>query len=133
LLYMSASCSINCTKTKLSASSSFRTILKNKWITDARYRTADSKKPHGNVLVGRLACSSTWKLSFSVFPRVALPFPQFALVHSVACVQLRLITILGNCCCVAVASFLGVSRPNTWHYFNHLCVWDTYKEIFLIH
>jgi hypothetical protein len=39
-----------------------------------------------------------------------LPFPQFALLHSVTCVQLRLITILENCGCVAVASFLGV-RP----------------------
>jgi hypothetical protein len=29
----------------------------------------------------------------------ALPFPQFALLHSVTCVQLRLITILGNCGC----------------------------------
>jgi hypothetical protein len=41
----------------------------------------------------------------------ALPFPQFALLHSVTCVQLRLITILGNCGCVTVASFLGVPTP----------------------
>jgi hypothetical protein len=41
----------------------------------------------------------------------ALPFPQFALLHSVTCVQLRLTTILGNCGCVAVASFLGVLSP----------------------
>jgi hypothetical protein len=39
-----------------------------------------------------------------------LSFPQFALFHSVTCVQLRLITILGNRGCVAIASFLGV-RP----------------------
>jgi hypothetical protein len=38
----------------------------------------------------------------------ATQFPQLALLHSVTCVQLRLITILGNCGCVAVASFLGV-------------------------
>jgi hypothetical protein len=38
----------------------------------------------------------------------ALPFPQFALLNSVACVLLKLITVLGNCGCVAVASFLGV-------------------------
>jgi hypothetical protein len=31
--------------------------------------------------------------------------------HSVTCGQLRLITILGNCGCVAVASFLGVPSP----------------------
>jgi hypothetical protein len=37
--------------------------------------------------------------------------PQFALLHSVTCVQLGLITILGNCGCVAVASFLGVPSP----------------------
>jgi hypothetical protein len=33
----------------------------------------------------------------------ALPFPQFALLHSVTCVPLRVITILGNCRCVVVA------------------------------
>jgi hypothetical protein len=36
---------------------------------------------------------------------------QYALLHSVTCVQLRLITILRNCGCVAVASFLGVPSP----------------------
>jgi hypothetical protein len=41
----------------------------------------------------------------------ALPFPQFALFQSVTRVQFRLITILGDCGCVAVASFLGVSSP----------------------
>jgi hypothetical protein len=41
----------------------------------------------------------------------SLPFRQFALLHSVTCVELRLITILGNCGCVVVASFLGVSSP----------------------
>jgi hypothetical protein len=41
----------------------------------------------------------------------ALPFTQFALLHSVTCAQLRLIRILGNCGCVAVASFLGVPSP----------------------
>jgi hypothetical protein len=38
-------------------------------------------------------------------------FLQFALLHSVTCVQLRLITILGNCGCVAVANFLRVPSP----------------------
>jgi hypothetical protein len=37
-----------------------------------------------------------------------LRFPQFALLLSVTCVQFRLITVLRNCGCVAVASFLGV-------------------------
>jgi hypothetical protein len=41
----------------------------------------------------------------------ATQFPQYALLHTVTCVQLRLITILGNCGCVAVASFLGVPSP----------------------
>jgi hypothetical protein len=41
----------------------------------------------------------------------ALPFPQYALLNSVTCVQLWLITILGNFGCVAVASFLGVLPP----------------------
>jgi hypothetical protein len=40
----------------------------------------------------------------------ATQFPQFALLHSVACIQLGLITVLGNCDCVAVASFLGVPQ-----------------------
>jgi hypothetical protein len=37
-----------------------------------------------------------------------LPFPPFALLHSVTCVQLGLINVLGNCGCVAVVSFLVV-------------------------
>jgi hypothetical protein len=41
----------------------------------------------------------------------ALPFPQFALLHTVTCVQFWLLTILGNCGCVAVANFLGVPSP----------------------
>jgi hypothetical protein len=41
----------------------------------------------------------------------AVSFPQFAQLHSVTCVELRLITILGNRGCVAVASFLGVPSP----------------------
>jgi hypothetical protein len=40
-------------------------------------------------------------------------FPQYALLHSVTCVQLRLITVLGNCGCVAVARFLGVPWPKS--------------------
>jgi hypothetical protein len=40
-----------------------------------------------------------------------LPFPQLALLDSLTCVQLRLITVLGHCGCVAVASFLGVPSP----------------------
>jgi hypothetical protein len=74
--------------------------------SSANWGTADTRKQRGNAIVRRLACSVAWKLSFSVFPWVALPFPQFALLHSVTCVQLRLITILGNCGCVTVASFL---------------------------
>jgi hypothetical protein len=41
----------------------------------------------------------------------ALSFSQFALLHSVTCVQLRLIKILGYYGCVAVASVLGVPLP----------------------
>jgi hypothetical protein len=40
-----------------------------------------------------------------------LPFAQYALLRSVTSVQLWLITLLGNCGCVAVASFLGVPSP----------------------
>jgi hypothetical protein len=40
-----------------------------------------------------------------------LPFPQYGLLYSVTCVQLRLIRILGNCGCVEVASFLGAPSP----------------------
>jgi hypothetical protein len=73
-------------------------------------------------LLGR---GHTRKLATSTqpqFPRIAISlssthvtewssttqFPQFALLHSVTCVQLGLIAILGNCGCVTVASFLGV-------------------------
>jgi hypothetical protein len=38
----------------------------------------------------------------------ALPFPQFAQLHSVTCVPLWLRTILGNYGCIAVSSLLGV-------------------------
>jgi hypothetical protein len=38
----------------------------------------------------------------------ALLFPQCALLFTVICVELRLITILRNCGYVAVASFHGV-------------------------
>jgi hypothetical protein len=38
----------------------------------------------------------------------ATKFPQFALLHSVTFVQLRLKTVFGNCGCVAVSSFLGM-------------------------
>jgi hypothetical protein len=53
-------------------------------------------------------------------------FPQFALLHSVTCVQLRLIRILGNCGCVAVASFLGVPSPYSSEFplhFNKVFDW----------
>jgi hypothetical protein len=40
-----------------------------------------------------------------------LPFPQFALLHSVTCLQLRLTIILGNYGCMEVQSFLGVPSP----------------------
>jgi hypothetical protein len=46
----------------------------------------------------------------------ALPFPQYALLHSVTRVQLWLITILGNRGCVAVASFLDVPSPLEKYY-----------------
>jgi hypothetical protein len=36
---------------------------------------------------------------------------QFMLLHSVTRVQLRLMTVLGNCGCVAVASFLDIPSP----------------------
>jgi hypothetical protein len=38
----------------------------------------------------------------------ALPFPQFTLLHSVSCVQLRLITILENCGCQFPWGALGL-------------------------
>jgi hypothetical protein len=44
----------------------------------------------------------------------AMQFPQFALIHSVTCGPLRLITILGNCGYVAVASFLVPTPLQSW-------------------
>jgi hypothetical protein len=51
-----------------------------------------------------LLFSQVWYLSINVvdIPKLFNLF-QFALLHSVTCVQLRLITILGSCGCVAVA------------------------------
>jgi hypothetical protein len=48
--------------------------------------------------------------------------PQFALLHTVICDQLRLITILGNCGCVAVVSFLGVPSTLGMRVTNESCV-----------
>jgi hypothetical protein len=41
--------------------------------------------------------------------KIASPFPLYALLRSVKCVQLRLITILRNIGCFAVASVLSPS------------------------
>jgi hypothetical protein len=55
------------------------------------------------------ARQGNWQLNGAVqIEKTATQFPQFALLQSVTYVQLRLIKILGNCGCVAVASFLGV-------------------------
>jgi hypothetical protein len=48
----------------------------------------------------------------------ALPFPHFAMLHSVTRVQLRP-KVLGNCGCVAVASFLGVPSPKDDKFHIH--------------
>jgi hypothetical protein len=56
--------------------------------------TADTRKLRGNATVRRL-----------------VPFPQFALLHSIPRVQLSLITTFGNYGCFAVASFHGVPTP----------------------
>jgi hypothetical protein len=65
--------------------------------------------------------------------KTALSFPQFALIRSVTCVQLGLITILGNCGCVAVASFLGVpsalSGPHTVRFLVQQVVLQVGDEI----
>jgi hypothetical protein len=74
------------------------------------FKTTDTRKLHGNTTVRRMACPVAWELSFCL-PRDALPLPQFALLHSVPRVQLSLITSVGNCGYVAVASFLGVLSP----------------------
>jgi hypothetical protein len=123
LSYILGSCSINCTKTKLQTSSAFRAILTNKWIIKERYRTADTRKSRGNVVVRRLACSVAWKMSFSVFPRVALPFPQISLLHSVTCVQLGLITVLGNRSCQFPWCKVGLTEPAI---NNCDCSWRKY-------
>jgi hypothetical protein len=81
------------------------------YLWDTLSRTADTRKPLGNAIMRTLGCSVSWKLSFSVVPRVALPLLQFVLLHSVTCVQLRLITVLGKCDCLAVASFFCVTSP----------------------
>jgi hypothetical protein len=92
-------------KNKTSSFVNFCAILKNKWITDARCRTVDNRKTRQRncEMIGMPRC-----LEVEFLRLVALSFPQFALLHSVTCVQLWLIKILGNCGCVVFASFLGV-------------------------
>jgi hypothetical protein len=111
LSYIPGSYWIKCIKTKSAASSTFHAILRNKWINDARYGTADTRKARGNSIGRKLACTVARKLRFSVFPRVAMPLPQFELFQLIRCVQRRLITILGYCSCVAVTSSLVWLRP----------------------
>jgi hypothetical protein len=45
----------------------------------------------------RCGCQFPWCSLALRLPRVALPFPQFALLYLVPRVQLRLLPILGNC------------------------------------
>jgi hypothetical protein len=56
--------------------------------------------------VRRLACCCLG-IEFLSLPRVALPFIQFALHHSIPRVHLSLITTLGNCGCI----YLGMLPP----------------------
>jgi hypothetical protein len=51
------------------------------------------------------------KISEKSYQQTATQFTQFEPLHSVTYVQRRLITVLGNFGCVAVASFLGVPSP----------------------
>jgi hypothetical protein len=62
---------------------------------------------------------------------IALPIPQFSLLHSVQHVQLSLIKILGKYGCFAVASFLGMPSPQAFSIFwiceqstTHMEVYD---------
>jgi hypothetical protein len=52
----------------------------------------------GNVFI-YMGEGTPRKLATATQPQFPLPFPQFALLHSVTCVQLRLITILVSCGC----------------------------------
>jgi hypothetical protein len=72
-------------------------------------------------LISALLVKHTLLNGAAQIDETAFPFPQFALLHSVTCVQLRLIKILGNCGCVAVASFLVCTRPESKVSFD-LCV-----------
>jgi hypothetical protein len=100
---MPRSCSINWTKTKLAASSTLRNneSLKSviEQLTLGNHAATELWEEWLAPLPGSWVSQSlrelrcrflnlrAWKLSFSVFPRVALPFPQFALLRSVICVQ----------------------------------------------
>jgi hypothetical protein len=104
--------------------------LRNKWITEAHYRTADTRKPRVNAIVRRLACFVAWKLSSLGFLWVALPFPQVSLLHSVTCVQLRLITIFGNCGCQFPFCTLTLTASSIFPSYNNnivtrlFCTWQ---------
>jgi hypothetical protein len=102
LPYIPVSCSINYTKTNLAASSTFRAILINKWMTEARYRTADTKKPrgNGNCETSMLRCLDVEFLSFGEL------LCRFLNLHcSVQSHVFQLwLTLLGNCGCLGVPS-----------------------------
>jgi hypothetical protein len=57
---------------------------------------------------------------------------QFMLLHSVTHVRLRLITVLGNCDCVAVASFLGVPSPLEFIYAKFYISWQCPVVLFAV-
>jgi hypothetical protein len=78
-----------------------------------------------------LVCPRPYSLDTLVSFRVALPFPQFALLHSVTCVtyyQLRLITILGNCSCQFPWCALALTLPERNFCMNRIMAltWTVY-------
>jgi hypothetical protein len=54
----------------------------------------------------------------------SLSFPQFALLHSVTCVQLRLITVLGNWVALRLPVSLMWPRPETSKFENNFTLFN---------
>jgi hypothetical protein len=61
LSFVPGSCSINCTKTKLTASSAFRSTLTNKWISEARYTVEE-------LTLGNHVATQVWEDGHAPLP-----------------------------------------------------------------
>jgi hypothetical protein len=131
LSYLPGSCSINSTKTKLIASSTFRAIKRNKWITEARYKSRNYETPLQRNLLSCLG------VEFFSLPRVALQF-HWRFLNLRCSIQLCVFNSGNNsrklrlrCDCQFPSCALALKRITSGLLFFFLCM-DSRGEIFRI-